>query len=92
MLFCGTGLCAIATRGKDGEKMMKWPFRNVIKEKNLSGESIDQKGRAHHVTLKDKLKQSTGHGLEQYSSFAYSIPDTLGFKYKFLCHELKKGL
>lgn len=87
MLFCGTGLCTIATRGKDGKKMRKWPIRDVIKEKNLSGESVDGKGRAHHVSLKDKLKQSTGHGLEQYSSLAYGISDTLGFEYKFFSSE-----
>ena len=39
MLFSGTGFGTIATRGKDGEKMMEWPLGDVTK-KNLSGERI----------------------------------------------------
>lgn len=61
MLFSGTGFGTIATRGKDGEKMMEWPLGDVTK-KNLSGERIDGRGRAHRVTRKDRLNnpQVTG--------------------------------
>lgn len=66
-----------SNKGKNGQKMMKWPLGDVITEKGLSGENTDGAGRAHHVTLKKKLKNSTSGGLGHFSS--YSIPDTLGF-------------
>lgn len=48
MLFSGTGFGTIATRGKDGEKMMEWPLGDGIK-KSQSGESADGRGRAYHA-------------------------------------------
>lgn len=69
-MFSGIVFCTIETRGKDREKRMKWPLGEVVKEEGLLGESIDGGGRAHHITLKDRLKNSTGGGLGHYSSIS----------------------